>query len=96
MHISFSSISEKEQYTNTKGDLLEDKLIGYNYETKEAIFERSKIPISTFSLNDQKYINQWNKTKGFLSTFRFKILMEKRDGIEQRTKDQDSILYGCI
>ena len=87
--ISFSSISEKGQYTNTKGDLLEDKLIGYNYETKEAIFERSgKIPISTFSLNDQKYINQWNKTKGFLSTFRFKILMEKKRW--NRTKNERS------
>ena len=57
---------------------------------KNATFERSgKIPLETFSDSDKEYILKWNETKGFLSSFRFKISLEKKDGIELKVNDQE-------
>ena len=87
--LSFSSVSEKKYFSNTSGEILDDLLIGFNYETKDATFERSgKIPLETFSDSDKEYILKWNETKGFLSSFRFKILLEKKRW--DRTKSERS------
>ena len=85
----FSSVAEKKYFSNTTGEVLDDLLTGFNYETQEAIFERSgKIPLETFSDSDKKYILKWNETSGFLSSFRFKILLEKKRW--DRTKSERS------
>ncbi len=37
--LSFFSVSEKNYFSNTSGEVLEDSLIGFNYETQEATFD---------------------------------------------------------
>ena len=88
--LSFSSVSEKKYFSNTSGEILDDLLIGFNYETKDATFERSgKIPLETFSDSDQEYILKWNETKGFYHRLDLKYYSKKKDGIELKVNDQE-------
>ena len=36
--LSFFSVSEKNYFSNTSGEILDDFLIGFNYETQECNF----------------------------------------------------------
>ena len=37
--LSFSSVSEKNYFSNTSGEILEDFLIGFNYETQKQLLK---------------------------------------------------------
>ena len=71
--------AEKNSFKNLNGEILEDTLIRYNWETQEATFDKSgNIPLSIFSTKDQEYILQYNQINGFKSSFRFKVDLEKK------------------
>lgn len=75
----FLAEANKNNFTNRDGKILKDKLLKFNYEKKEAVFEKSgSIPIEYFSDDDQSYILQWNQVKGLQSNFKFKTSIEKK------------------
>ena len=77
--ISLLVNADKNAFTNLNGKILIDDLIRFKYESQEAIFENSgNIPLEVFSDDDKKYILKYNEVDGFLSSFRFKINLEKK------------------
>lgn len=69
---------ELRTFSNANGETLEDKLVKYNYEDRIATLDRSgKVPLDTFSKEDQDYILKWNMAMGFKSPMRFKTEIKK-------------------
>ena len=80
--IASSSSAQKEVhiFKNHEGKTLTDTLIKYDFEAKEIMLENSgKVPLATFSTDDQAYILHWNQVQGFKSTMRFKMDVKKSD-----------------
>ncbi len=77
--IGMQAATPKENFRHASKGILRDTLKGYNYQKREALFEKSgRIPLKTFSEEDQAYILHWNQLTGFTSTFRFKLEMKKK------------------
>ena len=76
---SFSFASDEQHvFSNTEGKTLEDRIVKYDFEEKVVTLEKNgKIPIDTFSPEDQEHILRWNQVAGFKSSMRFKLELKK-------------------
>ncbi len=69
---------EPRDFSNAEGKTLTDRIVKYDFEEREVTLETNgKIPLETFSPEDQKFILHWNQVEGFKSTMRFKLEVAK-------------------
>ena len=81
-------------FTNLEGNTLQDRIVKYNFETKEVTLEDSgKVPLETFSAADQAYILHWNQIEGFKSTMRFKMEIKKSDWASMKHEQNVTPVY---
>ena len=65
-------------FSNAEGKTLTDRIMKYDSEEEVVLLEKKgKVPLSTFSEQDQAYILHWSQVAGFMSTMRFKLSIEK-------------------
>jgi hypothetical protein len=74
---AFSQDSTR-RFSNAEGKTLDDRIVKYEYEEQMVVLEKNgRIPLDTFSAEDQEYILLWNQVEGFMSTMRFKMSVTK-------------------
>jgi len=73
-----SRAQETHTFSNADGKTLVDRITKYDSMEHVVLLENAgKVPLDTFSENDQAYILQWNQVEGFKSTMRFKMDIKK-------------------
>lgn len=69
---------EPRTFSNAEGKTLTDRIVQYDFENEEVTLETNgKVPLDTFSEEDQAFILHWNQVEGFKSTMRFKMELKK-------------------
>ncbi len=85
-----AQLGELRTFSNSNGETLEDRILKYDYEEQTVFLEENgRVPLDTFSANDQNYILQWNQIDGFLSPMHFKADIKK--DIWARMKHEQTI-----
>ncbi|NNJ71439.1 MAG: hypothetical protein HKP10_09175 [Kiritimatiellales bacterium] len=65
-------------FTSPDGKTLRDRIVKYDYQEKLVFLEEAgRVPLDSFSADDQAYILHWNQVAGFKSTMRFKMELKK-------------------
>ncbi|WP_372845668.1 hypothetical protein [Pontiella sp.] len=71
--------NEPHTFSNAEGQTLEDRILKYDFEGKQVTLEKKgRVPLKSFSPEDQEYIIRWNQVQGFQSTMNFKMAVRKR------------------
>ena len=87
---------EMHEFTNKKGQSIRASIQSYDANRKVVQLKRengktAKIPLSALSEADQKYIESWVFSDGFLNDSKFKISCSKKLGKKSKEK-----LYGLV
>ncbi|MDF7824281.1 hypothetical protein P4B35_09685 [Pontiellaceae bacterium B12227] len=91
---SATAQEEARTFKNLEGKTLTDTIVKYDFEAKEVTLDKSgKVPLATFSAEDQAYILHWNQVEGFRSTMRFKMEVKKSEWASMKHEQNVTPVY---